>query len=253
MFYPVDDPEHQGILQPDMLIERLVTLALVDCPQLLTALSFVAPDHADRAFAIIDRACGESNVLRWTLEKVLRSDLHRLGPVILRIGERSEGPLREEFIRALRAAEVDFDTLDVFLSAIPMQSVHLHTVAIAICQRAVELARKGGDALVVATMLERFASRLSKVGQNKEALDQSLEALNLILGEAQGEEAAVAVPLIAQLLVVAQRLRTIRRTTEAITYLNRARDLAQEVLADNPSLHVPQLSYVLGCLTGCIF
>jgi tetratricopeptide (TPR) repeat protein len=249
-FYPVDDPMHQGILQPDVLIERLVILALVDCPQLLTALSFAAPDNADRAFAIIDRACSESNDLRWTLERVLRSDLHRLGPIVLRIGERSEGPLRDEFIRALRATEIDFQTLDEFLSAVPAQSVHLHKVAIAICQRAVELARRAGDALLVATMLERFASRLSEVGQNKEALEQSLEALDLILRDAQGEETTLAVPLVAQLLVVARRLITIRETAKAITYLDHARHLAEDVLPDNPSLHGPQLSYVLGELTA---
>jgi tetratricopeptide (TPR) repeat protein len=248
-FYRVDDPMHQGILQPDVLLERLVILALVDCPQLLTALSFAASDNADRAFAIIDRACGESNDLRWTLERVLRSNLHRLGPIVLRIGERSEGPLREEFIRALRATEIDFQTLDSFLSAIPAQSVHLHIVALAICHRAVELARRDGDVLLVATMLERFAGRLSEVGQNKEALERSLEALGLILGDVEGEEATLAMLLVEQLLVVARRLITLRETAKAITYLDRAKDLAQDVLPGNPSLHGPQLSYVLAELT----
>jgi hypothetical protein len=56
-FYAAYDPGQQEILQPDLLAERLIGLALVDCPQLLlTALQFISPERGDHAFAIIVRA-----------------------------------------------------------------------------------------------------------------------------------------------------------------------------------------------------
>jgi tetratricopeptide (TPR) repeat protein len=248
-FYPIEDPGHQGLLEPDVLLERLVTLALVDCPYLLEALSLVPPENADRAFAIIDRACSESKLLRYALEKELRSELEKLGPAVLRIGERSEGPLREEFIRALRTADVDFGTLETFLQAIPVRSVHMHAVAVAISRRAVALAKKDGDALIAAAMLEGFADRLWQVGQNRESLRLSMEALELIAKGAEGEETSVPIALISQQVVVANRLRVMRRTAAAFGHIERALQLTRDVLPSNQSLYVPLMSQVLRRLT----
>jgi tetratricopeptide (TPR) repeat protein len=249
-FYAVDDPRQQEILQPDLLAEQLVACALVDCLQLLlTALDNVEPDRADRAFAMIDRACREHNPLRWMLEKALRTGLHRLGPMILRVGERSEGPLREEFMRAVRVAETDFQTLEDLLGKIPANSVLLQDAAITMCQRAVGMARMEGDAMVEAAMLERLASRLDTTGHKDEAADLSMEALGLMVRDVQGDESSIASTLITQLLVTARRLRAVRRTADSVTLLHRARDLAFEVMPGDPAFYVTQLASVLTGLT----
>jgi tetratricopeptide (TPR) repeat protein len=248
-FYPVQEPRQETILQPDLLLEQLVALALVDCPQLLTPLSAVSPERADRAFTIIDRACREHNPLRWMLEKAVRADLARLGPMILRIGERSEGPLRDEFTRAVLAAKADLPTLEYLLERIPADSVLLQDVAVTIGRRVVAMARIDGDTMLVAATLERLAGRLAGAGRKDKAADVSVEALDLIMLEAQGNETSNAGPLIAQSLATARRLRAADRTVESLAVLQRASGLARQSELVGPGLYLPQHAIVLANLT----
>jgi len=183
------------------------------------------------------------------LEKTVRNNLGRLGPMLLRVGERSKGPLREELMRAVRAAETDPQTLEDLLNRIPANNIMLKDVAITICQRAVEMARMHGDLMVEVAMLERLARQLAAAGHKNEAADLSVEALDLIIRHSQGNEPAITAALFKQFLMTSQRLLTIRRTADSVDLLLRARDLAFEAMPTDPAFYMPQLAQALANLT----
>ena len=249
-FYPADDSSHQQILQPDLLAEHLVIKALLDCPQLLAATTRVATYRSDRALAIIDRACQESNPLRYLLANALRVDLLPLGTRILNIGDVSEGPLREELMRAIRSATTDLHTLEALRKSIPPRSILLHDVAIAIGRRSVEIAAQSGDKSLLGAYLEKLATELEAAGYVHDALELSAQSLDLIKSADHGGDDLIAESIIAQSKRMAARLQNVHRAGESVAVLQQAKEVADQVTARSPDRGYQMLASVQSSLTS---
>ncbi|MFE7111104.1 trypsin-like peptidase domain-containing protein [Streptomyces sp. NPDC057575] len=250
-FFPTADTtgvDHDTeILQPDLLLEQLVSDTLIDCPTMLESLATVPPESAERAWLILDRACTGDARLIVFIEQVLRSAPVGVLRSLVSVAERSEGPLQEAFLKVM-AGMSEGDAADraamlELAESIPVHSVVLQDAGITLWRKAIDSARKS-DGPCVADLLNRLAVRLSKIGRRSEAADTSVEALSALRENAMAGDPPTRL-LAGQLLQTAERLKDGAREWDSIDILDKAREIVEADSDEDPAWRIEMLADTL--------
>ncbi|WP_369265769.1 hypothetical protein [Streptomyces sp. R35] len=251
-FFPTADTtgvaHDTEILQPDLLLEQLVSDTLVDCPTMLESLATVPPESAERAWLILDRACTSDARLIVFIEQVLRSAPVGMLRSLVSVAERSEGPLQDVFLKVMAGmSEGDAPDRAAMLElaeSIPVRSVVLQDAGITLWRKAIDSARES-DGPSVADLLNRLAVRLSKIGRRSEAADTSVEALSAVRENATAGDPSPTRLLAEQLLQTAERLKDGAREWDSVGILDEAREIVEADSDEDPAWRIGMLADTL--------
>ncbi|MEQ4610872.1 trypsin-like peptidase domain-containing protein [Streptomyces cavourensis] len=238
-----------AILQPDLLLEQLVSDTLIGCPTMLESLATVPPESAERAWLILDRACTGDTRLIVFIEQVLRRAPVGMLRSLVSIAERSEGPLQDVFLKVMAGMSEgnarDRAAMLELAESIPVHSVVLQDAGITLWRKAIHSARES-DGPSVADLLNQLAVRLSKIGRRSEAADASVEALLAVRENATVGDPPPPTRLLAeQLLQTAERLKDGAREWDSVGILDEAREIVEADSDEDPAWRIEMLADTL--------
>jgi len=247
-------------LQPDLLGEALVDVALEREPELLDRVLEEADDTIrERLLTVLTRlaqqeatATGQPGV-RW-LERALAGHLEKLAEPALQVILETGEPLGERLAAAIREAgpeELVRRLLRPFDAVGDWIAVAHREVAAAATERALELVPEDEEHDAErARLLNNLGNRLSDLGRREQALEATQEAVEIYRKLARQRPDAFLPDLAGSLNNLGSRLAGVGRLEEALEPTQEAVKIRRQLARQRPEAFLPDLATSLNNLGG---
>jgi tetratricopeptide (TPR) repeat protein len=229
---PADADYRPEILQPDLILEQLVTNTVIDCPAILDSL-LETSDFSERAWLVFDRACsGDRRLMDIFMRSVRANPTHAIR-MLTPIAERSSGPLLRALLEASGTVDADPEVLQELADSISESSILIQEAAISLLKRAVEKSHGRGD-LVHSKLLIRLARRLRKIGRGREAAQVGTVMLEITLKMAKSRNNPTNFEFAMHLISASKLLSDGEQYEIALSAARQAKYITDRMTEDTP-------------------
>jgi hypothetical protein len=239
-------PDQQWLapLQPDLLAEELVTLVLIDTPELSRdGFKELTSAQAERALTLLDRAANRRpQDLQPILREILASDPESLGPSAITVAMQTGDPIGRLLAEVLEQSPTLPDSLAELAVSIPYPTTALRELAAVLSAHRVRRAMLAGEPAELASWLNNLSGRLADLGRREEARSAVKEAVNLYRRLAVAKPDVYLPYLAMSLSNLSIHVAKLEGREEALIAIQEAVDIRRRLAEDRPDSFLPDLA-----------
>ena len=247
--YPAPPSEWIGPLQPDALMHALILTEITAKPELIALLerSLTTDQRRHRVLAVLARIARHDERGAEALTSLLNSSLDTLIEPAMDTAPNVEGPLPSIIAAVVRSAAPDphLDArVDRCLTERDLFEL-LAELAEVICRRQLDTARRENDAEMSALLLGKLGERLDRLGRYEQALEVTVEAVDLWRTLVEQQPAAHQPNLATVVTSLSLRLDQLGHAEKALEAAEDAVNLWRVLVEQQPDAHQPNLAAAL--------
>jgi hypothetical protein len=233
--YPADADRRTGELRPDLLAETLAVRELAADPELARAcLRDLAPEQAERAFAMLAGGFAPRELGRQVIGAALRRDLAELAVPAARAALRTTGELPALLASAIADAVAPADVLSDVALGMPYPSATLTQAHLAATLRVLQSLPDDVEPEMRARWDDRAGQLLSELERQADAVHPAHEAVTIRRALTAGDPGRYGPALAASLISLGARFADAGRPADALLAEREAVAIYRELASADP-------------------